>query len=128
MEELIRALLLADSGVSGLVDDRVNFGAYPQGDPFPGIVLNAISDVDDFTLQGPSGVPEFRVQVDCYAVSYGAAKELSRAVKSLLNGYQSGAIQGVFHAGSRDGREGGSNEAERPYRVSMDFMVRFTAT
>lgn len=128
MEEQIRALLLNDSGVSSLAGSRVNFGTHPQGQPFPAIVLNTISDADDYTLQGPSGITEARIQVDCYGGTYGAAKLLSRAVRSLLGGYQGGALQGVFLAGSRDSREGGSNEAERPYRVSMDFMVRFTAT
>ena len=128
MEELIRALLLADSGVSSHVSTRVNFGEHPQGQPFPALVLNTISDNEEYTLQGPNGVTAARVQVDCYATSYGSAKLLSRAVRSLLSGYQSGALQGVFLVGSRDSREGGSDEAERPYRVSMDFMVHFTTT
>ena len=126
MEEQIRALLLADSGVSGHVSDRVNFGEHPQGEPLPAIVLNVISDAEDYHLTGPTGVTAARIQADCYAVTYGAAKQLSRSVRELLSGYQSKPVQGVFHVGSRDGREGGTNEAERPYRVSMDFMIHFT--
>jgi len=128
MEEQLRALLLNDSGVSSHVGTRVNFGAHPQGQPFPAIVLNTISETEGYTLQGPNGVTNTRVQVDCYAQTYGAAKRLSRAVRSLLSGYQHGAFQGVFLAGSREGREGGSNDAERPYRASLDFMVQFTNT
>lgn len=125
MEEEIRALLLADSGVSGHAGTRVSFGAHPQGQPFPGVVLNTISGMDDLTAGGPSGLSESRIQVDCYAETYGAAKLLSRAVKTALSGYSGGGLQGVFHASTRDGREGGTNEAERPFRVSMDFMVQF---
>ena len=128
MEELLRALLLNDSGVSNHVGIRVNVGAHPQGQPLPAVVLNTISDNEGYTLQGPNGVAQARVQVDCYADSYGAAKRLARAVRSLLSGYQHGALQGVFLAGSRDRREGGSNDAARPYRASMDFMVQFTIT
>jgi len=128
MEESIRALLLASSGVSSLVGTRVNFGTHPQGQPLPAIVLNTISDNEGYTLTGPNGVTQARIQADCYADTYGSAKLLSRAVRSLLSGYQNGALQGVFHVSSRDSREGGSNEAERPYRVSMDFMVHFTTT
>ena len=128
MEEEIRALLLADSGVSSHAGDRINFGSHPQGANLPAIVLNTISDTEEYTLQGPDGVAEARIQTDCYAETYGAAKRLSRAVLSLLSGYQGGSLQGVFRAGARDGREGGSNEAERPYRVSLDFMVRYTTT
>lgn len=125
MEEAIRTLLLADSGVSSRASDRVNFGTHPQGQPFPAIVLNTISDAEEYTLDGPNGLSQGRVQADCYGDSYRSAKELSRAVRSLLSGYQSGAFQGVFHVSSRDSREGGTNEADRPYRVSMDFMVHF---
>jgi len=125
MEEELRALLLADSGVSSHVGSRVNFGTHPQGQPRPAIVLNTISDAEGYTLSGPNGVTQARVQADCYADTYGAAKLLSRAVRALLSGYSGGSFQGVFHVGTRDGREGGSNEAERPYRVSMDFMVHF---
>ena len=126
MEEQIRALLLADSGVSGLVSDRINYGEHPQGEAMPFIVLNVISDAEEYHLTGPKGVSVARIQADCYAATYGAAKQLSRSVRELLSGYQSKPVQGVFHVSSRDGREGGTNEAERPYRVSMDFMIHFT--
>lgn len=125
MEEQIRSLLLNDSGVLSFAGTRINFGTHPQGQPLPAIVLNVVGDAEEYTLDGPSGLSQARLQLDCYADGYGAAKGLSRAVRSLLSGYQNGAFQGVFHVGSRDGREGGSNEAERPYRVSMDFMVHF---
>ena len=125
MEEQLRTLLLASSGVSSHVGGRINFGVHPQGEPFPAIVLNTISDSEGYTLSGPNGVTESRFQCDCYAGTYGAAKLLSRAVRGLLSGHSDSAFQGVFHVGSRDGRESGSNEVERPYRVSMDFMVHF---
>lgn len=126
MEEDFRALLLNGSGVSSYVDSRVNYVAHPQGQPLPAIVLNVVSDAETYTLDGPNGVSEGRIQLDCYAHSYSEVKLLSREVRSLLSGYRGGSFQGVFHVGTRDGREGGTNEADRPYRVSMDFMVYFT--
>lgn len=126
MEELIRALLLADAAVASFVGDRVNFGTHPQGSPFPGLVLNTIGDAEGVNIDGPDGISQGRVQVDCYASSYGGAKLLSRAVRRVLSGHAGGAIQGVFHAGSRDSREGGTNEADRPFRVSLDFTVTYT--
>lgn len=126
MEEQIRAALLASSGVTALASTRVNFGSHPQGEALPGLVLNTVSDFSEHTLSGPDGPPEARVQIDCYAMTYGAAKQLSRAVRAALDGYSGGAIQGAFLSNARDGREGGTNEAERPFRVSMDFTVRYT--
>ena len=126
MEEQIRAALLASSGVTALVAGRVNFGAHPQGEPLPALVLTTVSDVSDHTLSAPDGTPEARVQVDAYAPTYAGAKQLSRAVRAVMDGYSGGAIQGAFLASARDSREGGTNEAERPFRVSMDFMVRYS--
>jgi hypothetical protein len=128
MEEAIRALLLANSGVSGRAGNRINFGTHPQGEPFPAIVLNTISDLEEYTLSGPVGVTQARIQADCYDATYGGAKLLARSVRTLLSGYSGGSFQGVFLASSRDGREGGSNQAELPYRVSMDFLIHFSTS
>lgn len=125
MEEAIRALLLASSGVVSLCGDRIDFGANTQGAGYPRIVLWVIGDAEGHTLEGPDGLSVGRVQVDCYGVTYGAAKQVSRAVRALLDGYSGGEFQGVFLAGTRDTREGGSNEAERPFRTSLDFITHF---
>ena len=126
MEEQIRALLRSNVAVASHVARRVNWGAHPQGQPLPAIVLNTVSDLEGVTLSGPSGLSAARIQVDCYAPQSGGAKLLSRAVKKALHGYSGGGIQGVFHAGSRDSREGGTNEADRPYRVSLDFTLTYS--
>lgn len=125
MEEQLRSLLLADPSITAITS-HINWGAHPQGEAFPGAVLYVISDNEEYTLQGPDGLSAIRVQIDCYALTYGAAKQLSRAIRAKLSGYSGGQFQGVFLAGLRDGREGGTNEADRPFRVSMDFMVHFT--
>ena len=125
MEEEFRAILLSSIGLSALVGDRINWGAHPQGQAFPAIVLNTISDIDGITMDGPMRLTQGRVQADCYADTYGVAKLLSRAVLSVLHGYSSGALQGVFHAGSRESRESGPTEADRPFRVSIDFETVF---
>lgn len=126
MEEQLRALLQTDTAI-GTITPHINWGAHPQAQPLPALVLNVISDTEGYTLDGPDGLSAIRVQADCYATTYGAAKALSRAVRSKLSGHSGGQFQGVFLAGSRDGREGGTNEADRPFRVSMDFMVHFTS-
>lgn len=126
MEEQFRAILLASSGVTALVGTRINWGAIPQGSSMPAIVLNTISQNNGHTMQGPDGLQEARVQVDIYGTTYGATKALSRAVLAALDGYSGGNFQGIFHAGTRDGREGGTNEADRPFRVSTDFMTQWS--
>jgi hypothetical protein len=127
MEEEFRTLLLSESGVTDRVGSRVNWGEHPQGAPLPAIVLSVVSEVDGLHMQGPDRFAESRVQVDCYAMTYAEKKQLSRAVMAVLHGYRGGGFRLVRHAGTRDSREGGTNEATRPYRASLDFTCHWRA-
>lgn len=128
MEEAFRALLTGSAAVTAIVSTaRINWGAHPQGAALPGIVLNTVADAEGLTYSGPDGLSQGRVQVDCYAASYAEAKELSRAVRTVLHGYRGGGFGLVAHDTTRDSREGGTNEATRPYRVSLDFSTHWSA-
>lgn len=128
MEEALRALLQGSSAVTALVSaDLVNWGPHPQGPVGPYIALLTVSGIEGLTMQGATGMEEFRVQIDCYGPSYSGAKAAARAVKSALHGYRSGGFRLIEHAGSRDSREGGSNEAERLFRSSQDFIINWRA-
>tara|TARA_R110002051_G_scaffold325869_1_gene432665 strand:+ start:16421 stop:16807 length:387 start_codon:yes stop_codon:yes gene_type:complete len=121
MEEEFRALLKADPALSAIVGDRIDFGTREQGGALPAIVLNTISDVKDHHMNGSGGLYQGRVQVDCYGMTYGAAKLASRAVVDALHFYRGGGFLLITHLMTRDTRESGSNEAERPYRTGLDF-------
>lgn len=105
---------------------HINFGEHPQGKPLPAIVMLTVSNDNTHHMEGPTRLYAGRVQVDCYGDDYLAAKTVSRSVLAALDGYAGGGFQGIFHAGSRDTREGGANETARPYRVSMDFMTQWS--
>lgn len=127
METQLRALLTGSAAVTALAPAaRINWGAHPQGKPLPYIVLAVVSEVPQHTLGGTVNLRQNRVQVDCYADSYAAAHGLAAAVIGALDGYRGGQFQGVFHAGTRDSREGGTNEADRPYRRSLDFTTHWS--
>jgi hypothetical protein len=123
MEELIRARLLASSAVTALAGDRIDFGSNAQGAENPRICMWTISDAEGLSLEGPDGLSQGRVQVDCYSDTYSSAKGLSRAVRAALDGHSGGGLQLVRLIGTRDTREGGTNEADRPFRVSLDFAT-----
>lgn len=125
MEEELRARLLASGPVTAICSDRVNWGAHPQGQPLPALVLAIVSDARGLTYSGPDGLHQARVQIDAYAPGYMAAKSLARAVRAALEGYRGGGFRGVFLDTVRDGREGGTNEADRPFRISMDFQTHW---
>ena len=126
MEEALKALLAATAGVTALAPAaRINWGARAQGAALPALVLNVISDVEEYTLQAGDGLFRARVQADCYAVTTLQAKQLSRAVRAVLSGYRGGNFRLVEHVATRDSREGGANEADRPFRVSLDFLIHW---
>lgn len=123
MEEQLRGILLAASSVTDIVGNRISWGSIPQGKGYPSIAMHVIDEVSQSTMAGPDGLLQGRVQIDCYALTYAQAKILSRAVILVLDGYQGGIFSGIFLASARDSREGGTNEAERPFRVSLDFAT-----
>lgn len=124
MEEEFRALLQANAAISAIAS-HINFGAHPQGQPLPAIVLNTVSYQEAMTLDGPNGLTDSRVQVDCYANGYGPAKQLSRAVLALCHGYRGGNFHGVMLIDASDSRTQQTYDAtaDQPYRVSLDFRV-----
>ena len=128
MEEDFRAILLASSGVTAICGNRINWGAHPQGQPLPGVVLTVVCNQEGITLTAPDGLFQGRVQVDCYAPTYAASKILSRAVVAVMHGNTSRGFRLVTHEGTRDSRESGTNEAERPFRVSLDFLTYWRAS
>lgn len=131
MEEAFRALLTAYAPLLALISsDRVVFGDALQQRAYPLITMLTVSGSEGMTMQGPDGLFEGRVQVDCYAASMAEAKRLARHVVAALNGWRSPANSGarfigIFLETTRDGREGGSNDADRPFRTSLDFMIHW---
>lgn len=127
MEEQLRALLMGDAQLSALVPGPIDWGARLQGSALPAVVMNVISDIPGYTQQGEDGLTATRVQIDVYALTYGDARIAGRRIRSILSGYSGGIFDSIFLDGARDGREAGTNDAERYFRVSLDFMVNHTS-
>jgi hypothetical protein len=126
VEEAFRALLTAYAPLMALISaDRVVFGDALQQRSYPLITMLTVSGAEGMTMRGPDGLLEGRVQVDCYAVTNAEAKRLARHVVAALNGHRNGQWRGIFHETTRDGREGGTNDADRPFRTSLDFMIHW---
>ena len=125
MEEALRALLLADAGVSAL-SPSINWGHRPQGEALPAIVLTLVSGSNGHDLDGPDTRFAGTVQVDCYASTYGEATMLSRAAREALDGYAVGDFHGIFLDAVRGGLETGDDTGAL-YRVALDFQVMHSA-
>lgn len=118
MEEELFSLL--DTGLS-VPAQAIGWFTAPQGIARPHVVLNVITAAEGLVMNGTNHLLEGIVQIDVYSLNRSEAKTVARAISTLLHGYRGGGFRMIRHDRTRDTREGGSNEAERPYRVSMDF-------
>lgn len=126
MELAMRALLTGSAAISALApSDRIVWGTLGQGKPLPAAVLNAISNNQGMTQQGPDGLWQGRVQIDCYGKTYADALELSDAVIALLNGYRDQNFRLIALDARRDHNEPGATD--RPHRISLDFLTNWRA-
>lgn len=118
--EAIRAVLVADVPVNGIVSERVYPQVMPQGAALPAIVLTVVSDVPENTFDGTAAdrLSARRLQVDCYAKSYLAAQNLAAAVDQALSSLQAHDL-----SAERDNARDLYDDPTEIYRVSMDFTV-----
>jgi hypothetical protein len=126
MEEAIRAFLLAQSGISGLISGRAYWNLRPQAANLPALVLQVIDRTPVYAMDGSSALAETRVQADCYGATYSQAKLLARAVRAPLDGKrftQSSIRFEAFRLDERDLSEAGTTEAGRVHRISLDFQI-----
>jgi CRP-like cAMP-binding protein len=123
MEESLLALLLADPALVALTGPRMAWLERRQGGALPALVLTLISGAEGLTQDGPDGLGQYRVQIDAYGATYGDAKRVSRAVIALLHGYSGPELPDIIHESSRDLPEAGTNEAQKLFRVSSDFII-----
>lgn len=95
MEEEFLAHLAGAVGVSNLVGPRVQWAVREDA---PSIALHLIDAPPDWTLKGPSGLVQARVQIDCWADTFLAAKAIGAAVQAALPAI--GAVLGAvkFHS------------------------------
>jgi len=90
MEEALRALLLGTQGLTAHVGPSgVDWAMMPQGAPYPRVVLHLVSDPAQMTMAGPDTWHRSRVQVDCWASTYKAARDIAAVIAGddgILNG------------------------------------------
>ena len=116
-EQGLRAALLADAAVSGLVAKRVYPHVLPQKPRLPAMTYSRVAAPRDVTTSGPDGTVRVRVQLDCWAQTYAEAWGLANAVRKALQGLRDDALLGVFMDAEREMHEPGLGL----YRVVQDW-------
>ena len=128
MQNAFRAILKGAQTVTDICGERIDWGARLQGDSYPAIAMHLIGDTAGHTLAGSDGLWRGRVQIDCFATDYADAAALAKAVGKVLDGYRQDGFRGIFLDAKRDNTERGSNEADRPFRVTMDFLTKWSSS
>ena len=127
MEEALRARIAGQSGVTALVGTRIYWGLAPQSVAGDFVAMHVISGPRDYTMQAASGLRQTRVQVDCWAGTYGAAKAIARAIESAVSGFKgtvSGkTFQGIFIDAERDDDTSDTGDGVTRYRTSLDLLI-----
>ncbi len=127
MEAAFIGILTAAAGVSAIVGTRVYPQSRPQGSLYPSLTCTRISGGPLYDDDGEVGLENARIQVDCWAEDYGAAKDLARAVRGVLSAFEGVAgsvdFRYIMLDDERDLRESGGNVAEYPFRTVLDFNV-----
>lgn len=112
---LVYSTLANDPAVSALVVARVYPLRLPDAPEFPAVTFEETTSLDTRDLEGPSGLVNSGVQVDCWSASTSVeAWALGQAVIDAMN---NAPLLGVA---SVDRRTLFENKGLR-YRVSIDF-------
>ena len=121
IESILRAILVADPVVSGMVGTRAYQGRLPRDPTFPALVYQMISRPQD----GLTGIVQARMQYTCMAGSWKAAADLADAVRCALHGYRGvrdGArIERIQYAGQHDDHD----ETTGIYWIPVDMLVTY---
>lgn len=128
MEEALRARLVATAAVTDLVPAARIIWSQRLGPALPAIVLHRITGRPDYHLQGPSGLVDSLVQIDCWGASFASATSCARAVRDALSAYGEGLISRCFIENQRSSFEKGEGATGSTtptdfHRSSLDVRV-----
>lgn len=92
-EQVVKTLLEAAAGVTGLVSTRIYGLMLPQKPTYPALVYTAVSSVDvpPITANAGGNIARTRIQVSAFAVDYPGVKALLEQARLALS-YKNGTI------------------------------------
>lgn len=110
----VRDILVAASGVTSLVSQRVSYEIRQQDTVLPAVTLLLVSTVPMNHMRGQPTLDSNRVQVDCWAETKTAVWQLADACRAAME-----AANCVMLSGS----DGEYEPDVLAYRVTQDFSV-----
>ncbi len=99
-DEALVDYLLAQAGLTALVETRIFPDYFPQTEQLPAVAYTLEDDSSRQTQQGPSGMREAIYQINTWADTRREAMAVAREVRSALDGYRGAfkdiPISGIF--------------------------------
>ncbi|MBE3590007.1 MAG: DUF3168 domain-containing protein [Firmicutes bacterium] len=125
VEADLRSCLVAYAPLAALVSSRIYPLALPESPTLPAISYQRISRRNERTMGSPVAVQVARFQLDCWAQSYGQAKDVAAQVMAALDG-RSGAMGGTTILDAHVVSELDLYEPDtKLYRVTVDVEVAY---
>lgn len=121
IETLFRSHLLAHPGLSGIVGNRIYMIARPGNSALPAITLHLISNLDQRDLDDVAYM-QARIQVSCWATSYGHAKAVPDEIRAAVGTFRE--LPGIIDAEVVYERENYDGEATI-YHVPVDVLIKY---
>lgn len=86
-ERVIRNRLITDQAVAASVGNRVYPVLAPASSALPFITYRRAGVIREHTLAGPDGLPTVQLELEIFAATYEAARELADSCRATLDGY-----------------------------------------
>jgi len=90
-ERRIITALLNSTAITGYVGTRIYPALAPDSATLPYLTYQRISTTPVNDSTGTTTTQACRLQLDCWAATYGGVKAISKATQTFLNGYSSTA-------------------------------------
>lgn len=126
IEAAITKHLTEAAGLAGVLGGRVYPKHLPQNPTYPAIAYHRISGPREHSHDGSSGLAHPRFQLDLFARTHVAAKDLAEKVRLALDGYKGvmGGVGGVDVNGAfLEDDDDGYDDDLKVYWWRMDFTV-----
>lgn len=120
MQTALRTRLKANGPVAAIAGPRVDWGLRPQAKALPALSLLIVPTPRDYHMGGAQVTQQWRVQCDCWGLTYKAAFDLAGAVIACLEP-ASGEFQASFVERRADMPE--LTDAGEVHRVMLEFKI-----
>jgi hypothetical protein len=121
----IRALLINETDVTDIVDERVYTHFVPQKAALPFVLIDVVSVTPSDCKDGVSTIDATRVQIDAFTSSSSLTADLDDYIRRAIDRVAAGEIVGVSIDGIKYDGTVSQFEDERQIKIlSSDYQVR----